>query len=134
MVRLFKVLAIASGLTALVLAADPVGKASSVGGFEIGGLTLAAAGTPFWPVAAGDEIHSTGAPVVVRFADGSQVTVVGESRVRISKNEHGIGVNLVSGRVQFKLAADSAIQLFKAGALVDAGRRGERAGELATRQ
>ncbi len=72
--------------------------------------------------------------MVIRFADGSQVTVAGESRVRISRDEHGIGVNLVSGRVQFKLAADSAIQLFKSGARVDAGRGGERSGELVTRE
>jgi len=113
--RLFTNFAMACGIGALAFAAEPVGTASSSAGFELNGVATRSEGVSSWPVAPGDEVRAGGAPVVIRFEDGSRITISEQGRVKLVQNGPGVSVNLTAGRAQFSLAAQSAIKVFDLG-------------------
>lgn len=115
-------------LAAAAFATDTVGTASSSASFEVNGVAMRSRGVTSWPVVAGDEVHAVGSPVILRFQDGSRMTIGEESRVKLVRNGDRVSVNLLGGQAQFTLTEQSALQVMNLGREV-----GYRSGAISTR-
>jgi hypothetical protein len=126
--RILTTFAIASWVAATAFAAAPVGTASSSGAFDLNGIAMAPEGVSSWPVIAGDEVRSGAAPVIIRFQDGSRMTLGEQSRVRLTATGDAVSVNLIGGQAQFALSTDSSMQVLNQGRQV-----GTRSGAITVR-
>jgi len=126
--RVLNILAIASGLSAMAFAAEPIGTASSSSAFELNGVATRSDGISSWPVMPGDEVRSGISPVVIRFQDGSRMSISEQSRVKLVQNGDAIDVNLTGGEAYFNLAAQSPLRVYNSGRQV-----GTRSGSISTR-
>jgi ferric-dicitrate binding protein FerR (iron transport regulator) len=125
--RFLTTLLVASGAGAVAFAAAPVGTVSSSMAFDLNGVAVMPQGVSSWPVTAGDEVRAGGAPVVIRFQDGSRMTLSEQSRVRLVRNGDNVSVNLVGGDAQFSLTQGSTLQVLSLGRQV-----GSRNGSITT--
>jgi len=126
--RFSTTMALALSLVTVASAASTLGTASSGVEFALNGVAIHPEGVSSWPVIAGDEVHSGAGPVVIRFQDGSRVTLGEQSRVRLVRNGSAVSVNLVGGEAQFSLAPESTLQVLNSGRQV-----GERSGTIVSR-
>src|ERR1017187_7073371 len=85
----------------LFLAAQPVATITSSSAFELQGHEVNVAGVPSWPIAAGDAVATHSAPATIHLREGSRITLLAGSRVRIdSTSGEGLKVDLLAGRLQ----------------------------------
>jgi len=116
--RLLNYIPIAALAIGMAYAAEPVGTASSSDQFDLNGVSMRADGVSSWPVMSGDEIRSISAPILVRFQDGSRMTISQQSRVKLSDGGDGLNVNVTGGDVQYSLAPQSLMRVFNGGTAV----------------
>jgi hypothetical protein len=124
--RLLTILAIGSCLAAMAFALEPIGTASSSASFELNGIVTRSDGVSSWPVMPGDEVRSGISPVVIRFQDGSRMSISEQSRVKLVRNGDALDVNLTGGTAYFNLAPQSALRVYNSGRAV-----GTRSGSIA---
>jgi hypothetical protein len=92
--------------------ASPVATASSSGGFELRGVPVRTEGVPLWPVMAGDSIHAGATPVLIRFEDGSRVTLGQNSSATVENTGQGLVFRVLSGAVQVAPVSGSKVRFF----------------------
>jgi hypothetical protein len=126
--RLVTTMALALCVAAVAFAASPVGTASSSVAFDLNGIAMLPEGVSSWPVTTGDEVRAGTAPVVIRFQDGSRMTLGEQGRVRLVRNGDAVSVNLVGGEAQFSLTPESTLQVLNLGRQV-----GGRSGAISSR-
>jgi hypothetical protein len=99
-------------LTMLVgqcFAASAVATISSTQPVVVSGITVPTNRVISWPVGVNDEIATQGAPAMVRFADGSVVTLQRNSRMRLEPASTGVEVKMLSGSAIYDVKAKSAV-------------------------
>jgi len=99
-------------VSALAFAAEPFGTASSTGAFYVDGVAMTAEGISSWPLVAGDELRAVSSPVIIRFQDGSRVTIAEQSRVKLTRSGDAINLSLTGGRIEFNLSPSSNVQVW----------------------
>lgn len=92
-------------------AGDPVATLTSGGSFKVKGVKIAAIGVPDWPIMAGDAISTLDSNAVIKFTDGSRVTISRQTKAIIEKTQAGIRVRLQKGSMSFRLAKDGKTQV-----------------------
>lgn len=97
----------ALGLSSLLGAAEAAGSVAAAEGLQLNGQDVPVAGTRQWPLAAGDELQSKEAPLVLTMKDGSRVVLGKQSRAKV---EAGV-VRLLAGTMQYALAPKSGLQV-----------------------
>lgn len=105
------VLLTTAGLTAW--AAGPVASVSSGKDFSLKGSMAPVAGVPSYPVMSGDEIQAGNASTVLRFRDGSSVTLSPRSLARVENRGSSIAVRVLSGGGAYSFTPGSSVQLFE---------------------
>ena len=126
--RLFAALAVGCCLGVMAFALEPVGTASSSDEFFLNGVTAATAGVSSWPLAPGDEVRAGRSAVLIRFQDGSRLTLSQQGRLKLQRNGSELAVNVIGGEAQFSLSSQSAIRVLNSGRQVN-----ERSGVISTR-
>ena len=126
--RLPIIFAATLGIAGLAFAADSIGTVSSSAPFELSGVAMRADGVSSWPIVAGDEVRSINAPVIIRFQDGSRITISEQSRLVLVRTGSTLSANLMSGQAQFNLTQESSLQVFNLG-----WRSVARSGSISTR-
>jgi hypothetical protein len=121
--RLLGPLTLACCVVYVAFAASTIGTASSSATFDLNGVTMTPEGVSSWPITAGDELRAGAGPVIIRFQDGSRMTLNEQSRVRLVRNGNLVSVNLIGGDAQFSLAPASTLQILNLGRQVS-GRSG----------
>ena len=117
-------------VAAALLAAQPLSTISTSQPFEINGARVLVAGIPSHPLVAGDTVTMGAAPGLVRFADGSQLFVLPNSRLELSTSANAPSVKLASGGVAYRFAGDSPLQLSALSTRVSASSDGSGQGRL----
>ncbi|MGJ5813064.1 hypothetical protein [Paludibaculum fermentans] len=110
--RKWAVIVLLSAVGAMAWAAGPVATASSGEDFSLKGAVAPVAGVPSYPVMAGDEIRSGGAATVLRFKDGSKVTLAPHAAARVEDSGSQVAVRLLSGGGAYSFSQGSSVQLF----------------------
>jgi FecR protein len=64
-----------------------------------------------WPVAVNDEIVTQAAPAMLRFTDGTVVTLQRNSRIRLNQGPSGVEVNMLSGSAIYDLKPRSNVSV-----------------------
>lgn len=90
-----------------VFGADTAGSVSATKGLQLNGKSVPVAGTKSWPVAAGDELKSDAAPVVLTMKDGSKIVLGQNSTAKLEAST----IRLVSGTMQYAMATQSSLQV-----------------------
>jgi hypothetical protein len=98
------VMSLSAALAMCSPAPDPVATLTSGGAFKVKGVKISAAGVPDWPLAAGDVISTLDSNAVIKFTDGSRVTIARQTSALIEKTQAGIRVRLQKGSMSFRLA------------------------------
>ena len=98
----------------LLMAASPLGKISSRGPLTLNGKAVAAAAVAPLPVAAGDEIATSGSAATIDFADKSRATIAPNSKIKLETHNASVALRIVSGSVDLKRAVGSRISLIEA--------------------
>ena len=90
-------------------AASAVATISSTQPVVVSGITVPTNRVISWPVAVNDEIATQGAPAMVRFADGSVVTLQRNSRMRLEPAAAGVEVKMLSGSAIYDIKPKSGV-------------------------
>ena len=101
-------------LAAIAAMATPVASVTASGHFKLSGVDVPATAAAGVPAAFGDVISTFEDGAVVRFLN-AVVTLGPKSSVRIEAKGDQIVVRLLSGSLQYKLAADSKIVILNKG-------------------
>jgi ferric-dicitrate binding protein FerR (iron transport regulator) len=103
-------------------AADAGGSAVPVQGMSVNGAAVPATGAKSWPVRAGDEVRTAGAPTVLTLRDGSKVVLGVNTAVRLdAASGGGESLRLVSGGMRYTLSSQARTQLVVDGKALTAG-------------
>lgn len=114
-VRQLVILSVLS-VSAMMAGSEAAGSVQAAKGLELNGQTVPVAGMKSWPVAAGDELKSGGAPLVLTMKDGSRLVLGRHTRAKV---ESGL-VRLLSGTMEYELALQSALQVAVNGSVLAA--------------
>lgn len=95
--------------SALMFGADTVAYVSSPQPFLLDGVSVPTAGVGSWPLVVGDEITTDRSSAVVRFTDGSRVTVAAQSKARVEKDGKHLSLCFLKGSGAYFLAALSTL-------------------------
>lgn len=96
----------------VVLAAEPGGSAVPVTGLSVNGAAVPGTGAKSWPVRAGDEVRTAGAPTVLTLRDGSKVMLGANTAVRLdAASGGGESLRLVSGGMRYTMSSEARTQL-----------------------
>jgi hypothetical protein len=96
-------------LTWSCFGATPVATISSTQPVVVSGITIPTNRVMSWPVAVNDEIATQTAPAVLRFTDGTIVTLQRDSRMRLEAGPTGVEVKMLSGSASYALKARSTV-------------------------
>ncbi len=110
--RKWAVVVLLSAVGAMAWAAEPIATASSGEDFSLKGGAAPVAGVPFYPVMAGDEIQAGSASTVLKFKDGSTVTLAPRAKARVEDGGSQVAVRLLSGGGAYSFSQGSLIRLF----------------------
>lgn len=111
MKRTLLLLSLSVAMAMGALAGDPVATLTSGGTFTVKGVKIAAVGVPDWPLVAGDVISTLDSNAVIKFTDGSRVTISRQTKAIIEKTEAGVRVRLRKGSMSFRLAKDGKTEV-----------------------
>ncbi|QOY85084.1 hypothetical protein [Paludibaculum fermentans] len=110
--RNWAVLVLLSAAAVIAQAAAPVATASSGEDFSLKGAAAPVAGVPSYPVMAGDEIQAGSASTVLKFKDGSTVTLAPHARARVEDGGSQVAVRLLSGGGTYSFSQAGFVQLY----------------------
>ena len=100
-------------MTAVLMAADPVGRVTSSGPLTLNGRAVPATAVSSLPVVAGDEIVTSSSPAMIYFSDKSRATLEPNSRVKLEFSGSSETLRVLSGSVDLNRAKDSRLTLFQ---------------------
>jgi hypothetical protein len=89
--------------------ATPIATISSTQPVVVSGITVPTNRVMSWPVAVNDEIATQTAPAVLRFSDGTVVTIQRDSRMRLEAGGSGVEVKMLSGSASYALKSKSTV-------------------------
>lgn len=110
--RNWAVLVLLSTMGLVAWAAAPVATVSSAEDFSLKGAPAPVAGVPSYPVMLGDEVQSGNASTVLRFKDGSKVTLAPHSRARVEESDSHLAVRLIMGGGGYSFSQGTSLRLF----------------------
>lgn len=110
----------ASSLAALAFGAVPIANVSSSETFELRGHMVPVEGVTSWPVLAGDRIHASTSNALIRFADGSTITLYPGSTATVDSDsvDHN-SFHLIAGSMALIIKAPKNLSVFSAGSPVE---------------
>lgn len=91
--------------------ATPLATISSSQSIVVSGIAVPTNRVMSWPVSLNDEIVTQTAPAVVRFTDGTVVTLQRNSRMRLDPGPSGVQVKMLSGSAIYDIKARSAVSI-----------------------
>lgn len=92
--------------------AEQRGTAAAAAGLHVNGAAVPATGAKAWPVMAGDEIRTAGAPTVLTLRDGSKIMLSANSAAKLETTAAGVeSLRLVSGGMQYQMSNEAKTQL-----------------------
>lgn len=97
----------------VLMAAEPVGRITSLGPLTLNGKAVPATAASSLPVVAGDEIATAGSSAMIYFADRSRATLEPNSRVKLEAQSSSVALRVLSGSADLKLAKDSRVSLIQ---------------------
>ena len=89
--------------------ATPIATISSSQPVVVSGITVPTNRVLSWPVAVNDEIVTQTAPALLRFTDGTVVTLQHDSRMRLVDGPSGVEVKMLSGSASYAVKAKSSV-------------------------
>ena len=92
-------------------ASSPIATVSSTQSIVVSGITVPTNRVISWPVALNDEIVTQSAPAMVRFADGTVVTLQRNSRMLLKQGASGVEVNMLAGSAIYDLKPNSNVSI-----------------------
>jgi len=95
-----------------VFGASPVATISSSGPFVLRGATVNTEGVPSWPVMAGDEIKTSNAAALIRFKDGSRITLAAGSSARLEQTNQAPLFRLLNGDLKVEPATSTNLAVY----------------------
>jgi hypothetical protein len=104
--------------------AAPVAAVSSSEPIIVSGITVPANRVISWPVSVNDEITTQSAPAMVRFTDGTVVTLQRNSHMRLDAGRSGVEVKMLSGSAIYDLKARSNVSIPSQGSPTTAASNG----------
>jgi len=100
------------GGTMLAAGAEQRGTAVAAAGLQVNGNAIPTTGAKTWPVMAGDEIRTAGAPTVLTLRDGSKIVLGANSAAKLETTAAGAeSLRLVSGGMQYTMSNEAKTQL-----------------------
>lgn len=99
-------------LAGLAFGGSPVATVTSSGTFDLHGSTVRTEGIPYWPVMTGDEIVTHGSAALVRFQDGTSVSLGANSSAKIENSGGTIVFRLVGGTMQVTALQTPAVRFY----------------------
>lgn len=104
--------AVLVGGVMLAASAEQRGTAAASAGLQVNGTAVPTTGAKTWPVMAGDEIRTTGAPTVLTLRDGSKIMLGANSAAKLETTSGGAeSLRLVSGGMQYQMSTEAKTQL-----------------------
>lgn len=100
------------GLAGFAFGAAPVATVTSSETFDLDGAAVRTEGIPFWPLMAGDKIATHASSALVRFQDGTSVTLGPNARATVETVANGLEFRMSSGTMQVNAAPTSAVKFF----------------------
>jgi len=97
--------------TAVLMAANPVGRVAGSGPLTLNGNALPATAVSSLPVVVGDEIATSSSSAMIYFADRSRATIGPNSRVKLEVRSSSVALRDFSGSVDLKRAEGSRVSL-----------------------
>lgn len=91
--------------------ASPVATISSTQPLVISGVTVPANRVISWPVSIHDEITTQSAPAMLRFNDGTVVTLQRNSRLRLEQGKAGVELKMMDGSAIYDVKPHSTIRI-----------------------
>jgi hypothetical protein len=98
-------------LTWQCFGAAPVATISSTQPIVVSGITVPTNRVISWPVAVNDEIVTQAAPAMLRFTDGTVVTLQRNSRMKLNQGSSGVEVKMLSGSAIYDLKPRSNVSV-----------------------
>ena len=96
----------------LAAGAEQRGTAATSAGLHVNGAAVPTTGAKTWPVMAGDEIRTAGAPTVLTLRDGSKIVLGANSAAKLETTASGAeSLRLVSGGMRYEMSAEARTQL-----------------------
>lgn len=92
-------------------AATPVAAVSSNQPIVVSGITVPTNRLISWPLSVNDEITTQSAPAMVRFSDGTVVTLQRNSHMRLDAGKSGVEVKMLSGSAVYDIKANSNVAI-----------------------
>ena len=89
-----------------------VGTVSSTEPFSMRGVRMPVAGVPSWPMTAGDEIATDGAPATLTFRDGSRVQLAAHSKAKVERDGDSFLLRILAGAGEYNLSNSSNLRIF----------------------
>src|SRR3954452_16182609 len=112
MMSRFTIAVLAAALMVCVsFAATPVAAVSSNQPIVVSGITVPTNRVMSWPLAVNDEVTTQSAPAVVRFTDGTVVTLQRNSHMRLDAGKSGVEVKMLSGSAMYDIKARSNVAI-----------------------
>lgn len=108
----------------IAFAGQPIATVSGSSSFELDGSLVNTAGVNAWPLMPGDRVGARDASIVIAMKDGSRITLAANSQLRFESAASQPTADLISGSMQFTLAAGSNLRVLRGGTPVD-GRSGQ---------
>lgn len=99
----------------LCFSATPVATVSSTQSIVVSGIEVPTNRVISWPLSVNDEV-TTKAPAMVRFKDGSVVTLQRNSRMRLQSSTSGVEVKVLAGSAIYDVKPQSGVSLVPAAA------------------
>lgn len=98
-------------LAAAPVAPAPVAAVSSNQSIIVSGITVPTNRVISWPVSVNDEITTQAAPAMVRFNDGTVVTIQRNSRAKLTAGQAGVEVKMLSGSAIYDIKPRSTVSI-----------------------
>lgn len=107
-------LGLALAVPASFAAGIPVASVVSSQAFNLDGTVVANPGVTSYPVVIDDEVKTLDSDALLSFNDGSTINVAADSEVRLAGSEANPHVILLAGKLDYKIAAGSKLQVSEA--------------------
>lgn len=114
-------LGLALSVPAAFAAGVPVASVISAQAFNLDGTVLANPGVTSYPVVINDELKTLDSDALLSFKDGSTISVAADSAVKVVGTEASPTVVLLTGKLDYQIAAGSKVQVVEAADNQDTG-------------
>ena len=114
-----KVTSVLLSVAFMAAASPPGGTVTASGSFRLNGTEVPAAAAVSVPIGGGDEVSTTDAAAVLRFADDAVLILAPRSSLKTEAKQDRLLVHLNSGSLEYKLSSASRITILNRGKAVE---------------